>query len=100
MPKAANGGSGKAAAPGAKAAARATEALLLQFGENFHAARIKAGLTQRDIELHTGIQQAYVSQIECGRQNPTLATMTVLALAVGKDVHDLLKPPRGAAKRK
>jgi transcriptional regulator with XRE-family HTH domain len=40
----------------------------------------------------TGIKQAYISQIECGRQNPTLATLTILALAVGKDVRTLLKP--------
>ena len=100
MPKTANGGSGKKDAPGAKAAARTTEALLLLFGENFHLARTKAGLTQHDIEIHTGIKQAYISQIECGRQNPTLATMTALALAVGKDVHVMLNPLSRPSKRK
>ena len=70
------------------------------FGENFHAARIKRGLTQQDIEALTGIQQAYISQIERGWQNPTLATMTVLALAVEKPIHQLLKPPSARAERK
>ena len=100
MPKGADSGSGKKDAPGAKAADSATEVLLVRFGENFHLARIKAGLTQHDIEMHTGIKQAYISQIECGRQNPTLATMTALALAVGKDVHVMLKPPSQPTKRK
>jgi DNA-binding XRE family transcriptional regulator len=100
MPKVAGGGSGKKGAPGVKTADNATEVLLVRFGENFHLARIKAGLTQHDIEMHTGIKQAYISQIECGRQNPTLATMTALALSVGKDVHVMLKPSPQSTKRK
>jgi transcriptional regulator with XRE-family HTH domain len=99
MPRKIGSGSARREAPGAKAAERATEALLIAFGENFHQARITAGLTQIDIEAHTGIKQAYISQIECARQNPTLATMTILALAVGKDVRTLLKPA-AASQRK
>ena len=93
MPRAKGSGFARREAPGAKEAERATEALLVVFGGNFHQARIKAGLIQVDVEAHTGIKQAYISQIEGGRQNPTLATMTILALAVGKDVRALLKPP-------
>ena len=78
-------GSARREAPGAKAAERATQALLVLFGENFYQARVQAGLTQIDIEAH-GIKQAYISQIEGGRENPTLATLTILALAVGEDV--------------
>jgi DNA-binding XRE family transcriptional regulator len=92
MPRAKGSGFARREAPGAKDAERATAALLVLFGENFHQARVKAGLTQLDIEAHTGIKQAYISQIEGGRQNPTLSTMTILALAVGKDVRALLKP--------
>ena len=75
-------------------------ALQIAFGENFRRARIKASLTQHDIEAHTGIKQAYISQIEGGKQNPTLMTMTTLALAVGKEVRALLKQPPSPAKRK
>jgi DNA-binding XRE family transcriptional regulator len=100
MAKVTDSGSGKKDAPGAKAAACEAEVLLVRFGENFHLARINGGLTQHDIEMHTGIKQAYISQIECGRQNPTLATMAALALAVGKDVHVMLKPPPQPIKRK
>jgi transcriptional regulator with XRE-family HTH domain len=100
MPKPAGDGPGRKEAPGARAAGDVSDAMQALFGENFHLARIKAGLTQHDIEMHTGIKQAYISQIEGGKQNPTLATMTALALAVGKDVRALLKPPASQAKRK
>jgi len=75
MPKSAGGQSGRRGAPGAKATEDASAAMQVLFGENFHAARIKYGLTQQDIEALTGIKQAYISQIEGGRQNPTLATV-------------------------
>jgi transcriptional regulator with XRE-family HTH domain len=73
---------------------------LLHKSENFRRARMKAGLTQHDIEAHTGIKQAYVSQVESGRINLTLATMITFALAVGKDVDALLKQPASPAHRK
>jgi DNA-binding XRE family transcriptional regulator len=96
MPRKKGSGNARREAPGAKPAARETEALLVLFGENFHQARIKAGLTQIDVEAQTGIKQAYISQIEGGRQNPTLSTLTILSLAVGKDVRALLKPLPGS----
>jgi transcriptional regulator with XRE-family HTH domain len=64
------------------------------FGANFRAARQKAGLTQRDIEARTGIKQHYVSEIESGKQNPTLSTMNTLAASVGRAVHLLLRSSR------
>lgn len=78
------------------------EALRVTFGGNFKAARIKAGLTQTDIAGLTGIAQTYISSIECGKQNPTLDTLAVLAEAIGSDVRALLKPlpPPAARGRK
>ena len=93
MPRAKGSGSARREAPGAKAAEHETQALLVLFGENFYQKpALKAGLTQIDIEAQTGIKQAYISQIEGGRLNATLATLTILALAVGQDVRALLKP--------
>jgi ribosome-binding protein aMBF1 (putative translation factor) len=101
MPKVpARDGRMRKAAPGIRVADSAREALQLAFGENFRWARTKAGLTQHDIEAHTGIKQAYVSQVESGRINLTLATMTTFALAVGKDVRALLKQPASPAGQK
>jgi DNA-binding XRE family transcriptional regulator len=101
MPKVpARDGRMRKAAPGIGVAGSVREALQLAFGENFRRARMKAGLTQHDIEAHTGIKQAYVSQVESGRINLTLATMITFALAVGKDVDALLKQPASPAHRK
>ena len=66
--------------------------LRITFGERFRHARQRAGLTQREIEARTGIKQTYVSEIESGKQNPTLGTMVALAVAVGTDVRSLLRP--------
>jgi transcriptional regulator with XRE-family HTH domain len=76
------------------------ETMQLLFGENFRQARTKAGLTQRDVEAQTGIKQAYISQIEGGKHNPTLGTMMVLAHAVGKDVRALLRQPMALTRPK
>lgn len=85
-------GGGRKNAPVAEFADGAADQLRMAFGQNFRHARERAGLTQGDIEAHTGIKQHYVSQIESGKRNLTLDTMTALALAVGKDVRTLLKP--------
>ena len=95
----ARGGSGRKHALDADAVNRVCDATQALFGENFRLARIRARLTQSDIEIHTGIKQAYISQIEGGKLNATLATMTILALAVGKDVRALLKPLPASGKR-
>jgi transcriptional regulator with XRE-family HTH domain len=62
------------------------------FAANVRQARLKAKLTQVDVEGLTGISQHYISQIERGALNITLDTMVSLARAVGSDVRTLLKP--------
>jgi DNA-binding XRE family transcriptional regulator len=81
-----------ASAPPAGAVSSAVESMQILFGENLRLARLKAGLTQTELSAKTGIRQEYISQIEGGKLNPTLATMLALAEAVGKDVRTLLKP--------
>ena len=88
---------------GARFADGLADDLRMCFGLNFRLAREKAGLTQIDIETRTGIKQHYVSQIENGRQNPTLGTLAVLATAVGQNVSSMLRPrppPAGKAESK
>jgi transcriptional regulator with XRE-family HTH domain len=99
MPKMVGGGSGRKDAADADGADSATDVPLVRFARNFRSARTKIGLTQHDIETHTGIKQAYISQIECGRQNPTLTTMATLARAVGEDVYTLLKPSKSTTRK-
>lgn len=56
---------------------------LHRFGLHFREARRRAGLSQRDVYERTGLAQSYVSQVERGRANISLATMVYLAAAVG-----------------
>ena len=63
------------------------------FGTNCRQARLKARLTQTEVQELTGIRQHYISEIENGLWNLTLDTMTTLARALGTDVRALLKRP-------
>jgi transcriptional regulator with XRE-family HTH domain len=75
---------------------QASENMRALFGANLRQARIKAKLTQADVQALTGIQQHYISEIENGLQNLTLDTMTTLAQAIRTDVRALLRrPPKG-----
>jgi transcriptional regulator with XRE-family HTH domain len=78
----------------------AIEAMQLLFGTNLRQARIKAGLTQQAVEAQTTIKQAYISQIEGGKQNLTLETMMILAHAVDENVLALLQQPTSTTKLK
>lgn len=62
------------------------------FARNFRAARIEAGLSQRELAKQTGIAQAHVSEVENAMHNIGLDTMVKLAQAVRKPVFELLKP--------
>lgn len=48
------------------------------------AARIAAGMTQKDLAEKSGIRQSNISRIENGNCIPTLPTLLALAQALGK----------------
>jgi transcriptional regulator with XRE-family HTH domain len=73
--------------------ADASKRMCALFGANFRRARLKAGMTQTDVEEITGIRQHYVSEIEHGLQNPTLYTMATLAGAIAAELRSLLMHP-------
>jgi transcriptional regulator with XRE-family HTH domain len=62
------------------------------FGRNFHQARIKLRLRQRDIYLITGIAQSHISEIEKGECNIAIDTMVKLAHVVKVPLWRLFKP--------
>jgi transcriptional regulator with XRE-family HTH domain len=62
------------------------------FARNFKAAREAADLSQRDIYKLTGIGYTYLSRVENCLENISLDKMAVLAAAVKKPLHELLKP--------
>ena len=48
------------------------------------AARISAGMTQKDLAEKSGVRQSNISRIENGNCMPTLPTLMALANALGK----------------
>ncbi len=63
------------------------------FGRNLKIARLKMKLTLEDVTLATGMSNQYLSKVENGRTNLTLATMKKLAAVVGLDVSEMIKRP-------
>jgi predicted transcriptional regulator len=50
-------------------------------------------LTQTALAVLAGLTQQYVARIEAGQINPTLATIAVIARALGMSMSDLLGHP-------
>lgn len=67
------------------AAVAEVEAMKAQFrlAAELIALRRERGLTQRQLSARTGIQQSEISRMEAGTANPTLATISSLARALG-----------------
>lgn len=63
----------------------------LKFGKNVKRIRTEKGISQGDIVRTLGFSRSFVSNIENGKTNPTLATMTKIAGALGVSVDELLK---------
>ena len=62
-----------------------------KLGHNLKRIRTKKKMSQGDIARALEVHRAYVSGIETGKRNPTLATIEKLANALGVTASDLLK---------
>ncbi len=62
-----------------------------KLGKNLKRIRTEKGITQGDIVRNLGVSRSFINNIENGKTNPTLATITKLARAVGVSVDELLK---------
>lgn len=62
-----------------------------KLGQNLKRIRTEKGISQGDIVRTLGMPKSFVSSIENGRTNPTLATIAKLAKAVGVSVGELMK---------
>ena len=62
-----------------------------KLGENIKKIRIKKKLSQGAISRLLEVDKGYVSNIENGKKNPTLATIEKLAVALGVSADELLK---------
>ena len=62
-----------------------------RLGENLKKIRTKKSITQIEIAKKLGVDRSFVSNIENGKTNPTLSTITNLANALDVPVNELLK---------
>jgi len=62
-----------------------------KLGQNLKRIRTKKGISQGDISRTLNVNKSYISNIENGKSNPTLATITKLAKAVGVSSVELMK---------
>lgn len=62
-----------------------------KLGQNLKRIRTKKKMSQGDIARALEVHRAYVSGIETGKRNPTLATIEKLANALGVSASELLK---------
>lgn len=63
----------------------------LKFGKNLKRIRTAKGITQGDIFRKLKVGRGFLSNIENGKGNPTLATIAKLAKALDVPIEDLLK---------
>ncbi len=62
----------------------------LQLGKNLKRFRAEKGLSQGDVAKPLHVGRGYISNVEHGKTNPTLATIAKLAKAVGVPLIELL----------
>jgi transcriptional regulator with XRE-family HTH domain len=67
------------------------------FGQNFREARVRIGLSQRDVHRITGVAQSHISEIETGISNISIDTMVKLSKTVKRPLWKLFKPTSGKA---
>jgi DNA-binding XRE family transcriptional regulator len=78
---------------GAEAATLLAYQLRLGFGQRLRQSRINESLTRIEVATLAGLSEEFVEQIEHGLRDPTLQEMAVLALAVDRELWDLLALP-------
>lgn len=62
----------------------------VQFGMRVRYLREQKKLSQEDLALETNISKNYLSDVECGRRNPTLKVMNKIAKGLKVDLATLL----------
>ena len=63
----------------------------IKLGKNLKRIRTSKDISQGDIARTLGVSRGYISNIENGKMNPTLSTITSLAKAIKVSVSELLK---------
>lgn len=66
-----------------------TRAVLVSFGQRFRSIRLSAKMTQRELARRSRVGYRFISEMELGRENPSLATIVLLADGIGCELADL-----------
>jgi transcriptional regulator with XRE-family HTH domain len=61
---------------------------------NIRRLRVVRGLSQEMLAVDAGIDRTYVSRLERGLQNPTVAVLEKLARALSSNIEELFRVPR------
>ena len=70
----------------------------VQLGQSVRAAREQRGLSLRELARRVNVSPSFVSQIELGKANPSVATLYSLLAELGTTLDDLIAgPPEGSA---
>jgi len=62
-----------------------------KLGENLKTLRTKKNITQTGLAKILDVDKSFISNIEKGKNNPTLSTITNLAKVLGVSTNELLK---------
>jgi len=62
-----------------------------KLGDNLKRIRTEKGVSQADIAKSLGVSRGFVSNIENGKRNPTLSTISRLAEALNVSTEELFK---------
>lgn len=62
---------------------------------NVRRIRVELGLSQERLGIDSGVDRSYVSRLERGLENPTIAMLDRIARALNVTVSDLLATPSG-----
>ena len=62
-----------------------------KLGKNLKRIRTEKGISQGEIGRILEVDKGFISNIEAGKTNPTLATITKIAKAVGVSIGELMK---------
>ena len=65
--------------------------ILKQFGRNVKAERVRLGYSQENLAEKMGVNREFISRIERGLQNMSLAKITTLANYLETNIHNLLR---------
>ena len=65
---------------------------------NIRKFRVAQGLSQEALAAEAGIDRTYVGRVERCKENPTVAVLERVSVALGVDIQALFEPPPKGAK--